>query len=423
MFRRGTRQQGNPTAAESREMVRAGMDQLRNGDREQARAWFERARRSEDPETLLRLGTAYQQMHDLLDAEQCLSKAAAAGNQEALNNLNNLGGMLEGQGRLTEARRVYHQAVTSGEFGALHNLGNLAAAEGDDEEAIRYWRQAAASGIPHSMVFLGRHLVSKRHQAEARLWYEQAADQTANDPNSDHLRAALDQFRRDLAALPGRAPDDPIAAAHDLREVGMAWHLDSLRTRDPRAQAQAVRALLAAADVLPGGHALMPAMRSDLSDVVLNVALDDEDRRKFDVAVKEMGAALRATPPGTLDHALRLARLARILMSRFETCYGDMAELDEVEGLFRDALAGMPPHDTRRAMLESRLARLAEVRRDFQEHGWPRDGVHTRHGEGRISGARHPSGGLRWIVGPHADVAGYGRQCLASYRKRATQGS
>ena len=160
----------------------------------------------------------------LEEARRWYEQAANAGNTDAMFNLGFLLADQVEPPQLEEARRSYEQAANLGHSGAMFNLGNMLAYDADPAEleaACRWYEEAANAGHTDSMFSLGFLLadhVDPPELEQARGWYEEAA-------NAGHTDAMFN-----LARLLATQLDPPQLeqARRWYEQAAIAGHTDAM---------------------------------------------------------------------------------------------------------------------------------------------------------------------------------------------------
>ncbi|MFD5764699.1 tetratricopeptide/SEL1-like repeat protein [Streptomyces sp. NPDC127049] len=111
-----------------------------------------------------------------------------------------LGGVLERQGRASEAERWYRRAASEGVAPALAALGALLYDTGRKEEAERCLGDAAAAGDVHGAFNLGILLLNEDRPGEAERWLLRAHEAGVGPRPAHMLALALERLGRDEEA-------------------------------------------------------------------------------------------------------------------------------------------------------------------------------------------------------------------------------
>ena len=131
----------------SRTRLALGLQYLRSGNFEQAKANLERAREytPNNPGVHTGLAYYYQQVRDYKNAEVFYREAIRLDPNDG-DNYNNLGAMLCGQERYNEADQMFRKAVAQEGYvkiaSTYENAGRCAAQQGDLASADRYYELA-----------------------------------------------------------------------------------------------------------------------------------------------------------------------------------------------------------------------------------------------------------------------------------------
>lgn len=131
----------------SRTRLALGLQYLRSGNFEQAKANLERAREytPENPDVYTGLAYYYQQVRDFTNAENYYRTAIRLNPQDG-DSYNNLGVLLCGQKRYNEADQMFRKAVAQSGYvkiaSTYQNAGRCAAEQGDLANADRYYELA-----------------------------------------------------------------------------------------------------------------------------------------------------------------------------------------------------------------------------------------------------------------------------------------
>src|SRR5690606_4980255 len=131
----------------SRTRLALGLQYLRSGNFEQAKANLERAREytPENPDVYTGLAYYYQQVRDFANAEKYYRTAISLNPNDG-DSYNNLGVLLCGQNRYNEADQMFRKAVAQSGYvkiaSTYENAGRCAAEQGDLANADRYYELA-----------------------------------------------------------------------------------------------------------------------------------------------------------------------------------------------------------------------------------------------------------------------------------------
>jgi Flp pilus assembly protein TadD len=123
------------------------------GETSIARTWYERAANAGNPHAMNNFGVLLAQAGDTDAARTWFERAADAGNTDAMNSL---GVLLAQAGDTDVARTWWTRSADAGNTGAMFNLGVLHLNAGDTETARTWWTRAAASGSADAAELLAR---------------------------------------------------------------------------------------------------------------------------------------------------------------------------------------------------------------------------------------------------------------------------
>jgi TPR repeat protein len=181
----------------------------------EARTWYTKAAEAGNTNAMVGLGALLADWLDppeLAEARTWLQKAAEAGNTNAMVGLGIFLTDRLDPPELAEARTWYEKAADTGNTSAEYNLGMLCATQGDADGASRAWHGviekdqendlviAAALALAAVSALQGELQAARQllDLASKRGWTSAATYATALDPN-EHARANACQRLRDLA--------------------------------------------------------------------------------------------------------------------------------------------------------------------------------------------------------------------------------
>jgi TPR repeat protein len=113
-----------------------------------------------------RLGLAYQNLNDLINAEKYYLLAIEKGVKDALNNLALL---YDDQGKAEQAEKYYHLAIEKGNIKVLNNLANLYYDQGKEEQAEKNYHLAIEKGDIDALYNLAVLLYIHHRKSELML--------------------------------------------------------------------------------------------------------------------------------------------------------------------------------------------------------------------------------------------------------------
>ena len=115
-----------------------------------------------------RLGLAYQNLNDLINAEKYYLLAIEKGDIKALNNLAIL---YKNQGKAEQAEKYYLLAIQKGVKEALKNLANLYYDQGKAEQAEKYYLLAIEKGVKEALNNLANLYYDQGKAEQAEKYY------------------------------------------------------------------------------------------------------------------------------------------------------------------------------------------------------------------------------------------------------------
>jgi len=179
--------------------------------------------------------------------------------------------------------------------------------------------------------------------------------------NPADLQEALQAGRSMVAAIPAAHPD----RAGALSTFGSVLNSGYQETDDETLLAEAIGVHREALALISHGHPDEAQVRNNLGNALADRFRRLGERRDIEEAVTIFGRGAEAAD-GSVYHGLLLLGLGRALLTRMGEA-GEPGDLDQVIGVFREAVAALPEHD--RPEGQSALARALCRRFTRSGHG------------------------------------------------------
>ena len=159
------------------------------GDKEKAKEWYEKAASKGVVEAMNDLGILYDNEGDKAKAKELYEKSAARGNTDAMYNL---GLLYDNEGYKVKAKEWYEKSALKGNAYAMNNLGLLYDNEGDKEKAKEWYEKSVARGNTDAMYNLGVLYDNEGDKEEAKELYEKSAAKGIKE-----AKEALEKMKKD----------------------------------------------------------------------------------------------------------------------------------------------------------------------------------------------------------------------------------
>ena len=159
------------------------------GDKEKAKEWYEKAASKGVVEAMNDLGILYDNEGDKEKAKEWYEKSAARGNTDAMYNL---GLLYDNEGYKVKAKEWYEKSALKGNAYAMNNLGLLYDNEGDKEKAKELYEKSVARGNTDAMYNLGVLYDNEGDKEEAKELYEKSAAKGIKE-----AKEALEKMKKD----------------------------------------------------------------------------------------------------------------------------------------------------------------------------------------------------------------------------------
>ena len=158
-------------------------------DKEKSKEWYEKASSKGDTEAMYNLGVLYADEGNREKSKELYEKAASKGYTDAMNNL---GVLYDNEGDKEKAKELYEKAASTGDTDAMNNLGRFYYKEGNKEKAKEWIEKAASKGNVEAIYNLGVFYENEGNKEKAKEWYEKSAAK-----GSKKAKEALEKMKKD----------------------------------------------------------------------------------------------------------------------------------------------------------------------------------------------------------------------------------
>ena len=162
---------------------------MKEGNKEKAKEWYEKAASKGDADAMNNLGVLYADEGNREKSKELYEKAASKGYTDAMNNL---GVLYDNEGDKEKAKELYEKAASTGDTDAMNNLGRFYYKEGNKEKAKEWIEKAASKGNVEAIYNLGVFYENEGNKEKAKEWYEKSAAK-----GSKKAKEALEKMKKD----------------------------------------------------------------------------------------------------------------------------------------------------------------------------------------------------------------------------------